>query len=118
MALVTVGDPDRLTGGFLYQRRIAELAPAHGARVVVVCFPERRFPLGALAAPRVLRAASAAGAHVIVLDSLAAALLGPWLWLHGSPLPVVALIHQPPGGIEGARPRRACCAPPRRPGRT
>lgn len=107
VALVTVGDPNRLTGGFLYQRRIAELAPAHRARVVVVCFPERRFPLAALDAPRVLREAATAGAEVIVLDSLAAALLGPWLWLRRSPLPVVGLLHQPPGGIEGGRLRRA-----------
>ena len=106
VALVTVGDPDRLTGGFLYQRRIAELAPAHSARVVVVCFPERRFPLAALDAGRVLREVAAAGAQVIVLDSLAAAFLGPRLALRGSKLPLVALIHQPPGGIEGSRLRR------------
>jgi glycosyltransferase involved in cell wall biosynthesis len=106
VALVTVGDPNRLTGGFLYQRRIAELAPAHGARVVVVCFPERRFLLAALDAPRVLHQAAAAGARVIVLDSLAAALLGPWLALRGSNLPTVGLIHQPPGGIEGGALRR------------
>lgn len=106
VALVTVGDPNRLTGGFLYQRRIAELAPAHDAQVVVVCFAERRFPLAALDAPRVLRDTLAAGGQVIVLDSLAAALLGPWLWLHGSSLPVVGLLHQPPGGIEGGWLRR------------
>ena len=105
VALVTVGDPDRLTGGFLYQRRIAALAPAHGARVVVVCFPERRFPLAALAAPRVLREAQAVGARVVVLDSLAAAYMGPWLALRRPRLPVVGLLHQPPGGLEGGWPR-------------
>lgn len=104
---MTVGDPDRLTGGFLYQRRIAALAPAHGARVVVVCFPERRFPLAALDAPRMLRQARAMGARVVVLDSLAAAYLGPWLALRRPKLPVVGLLHQPPGGLEGGRPRRA-----------
>lgn len=107
VALVTVGDPDRLTGGFLYQRRIAEMAPAHGARVVVVCFPERRFPLAALDAPRVLRQGVATGARVVVLDSLAAAYVGPWLALRGSKLPVVGLLHQPPGGVDGGRLRRA-----------
>lgn len=107
VALVTVGDPNRLTGGFLYQRRLAELAPAHGARVVFVCFPPRRFPLAALDAPRLLHEAATAGAQVIVLDSLAAALLAPWLCLRGSRLPVVGLLHQPPGGIEGGQLRRA-----------
>lgn len=106
VALVTAGDPDRLTGGFLYQRRIAALAPAHGARVVVVCFPERRFPLAALDAPRVLRQARVSGAQVVVLDSLAAAYLGPWLALRRPTLPVVGLLHQPPGGLEGRWIRR------------
>ena len=107
VALVTVGDPNRLTGGFLYQRRIAALAPAHGAQVVVVCFPERRFPLAALDAPLVLSQARAAGARVVVLDSLAAAYLGPWLALRRPRLPVVGLLHQPPGGLEGGRLRHA-----------
>lgn len=82
--------------------------------MVFVCFPERRFPLAALDAPRMLRDAAAAGAHVVVLDSLAAAYMGPLLALRGvgrasgNPAPpVVGLLHQVPGGLVGGRPRRA-----------
>src|SRR5947209_2861858 len=33
IALLTLGDPGTLTGGYLYHRRLAELAPAHDARM-------------------------------------------------------------------------------------
>src|SRR5205085_8716010 len=56
-ALLTLGDPGRLTGGYLYHRRMAEAAPRYDARLDFVSFPERPFPLAALAAPLVLRRA-------------------------------------------------------------
>src|SRR4029453_8599421 len=77
VSLVTLGDPSRLTGGYRYHRRMAELAPACGAEVRFVSFPERPFPLPALAGPAVLRQTRAA--DVLALDSIAAAFLAPWL---------------------------------------
>jgi hypothetical protein len=41
VSLVTLGDPGRLTGGYRYHRRIAELAPAGGATGRFVCLPDR-----------------------------------------------------------------------------
>jgi glycosyltransferase involved in cell wall biosynthesis len=38
----------------------------------------------------------------MVLDSIAAAFLGPSLLLRGPPVPLVAMLHQPPGGIDYA----------------
>ena len=55
VSLVTLGDPGRMTGGYRYHRRMAELAPACGATVRFVSFPDRRFPLPALAGRAVLR---------------------------------------------------------------
>jgi glycosyltransferase involved in cell wall biosynthesis len=121
VSLVTLGDPGRLTGGYRYHRRMAELAPSCGAAIRFVSFPERPFPLSTLAGRAVLRQARA---DVIVLDSIAAAFLGPWLprrprstgarptggppW--GSPdpsvPPVVGSLHQPPGGIDHGPLRR------------
>jgi glycosyltransferase involved in cell wall biosynthesis len=117
VSLVTLGDPGRLTGGYRYHRRMAELAPSCGAAIRFVSFPERPFPLPALAGRAVLRQARA---DVVVLDSIAAAFLAPWLprrlrstggppW--GSPdpsaVPLVGSLHQPPGGIDHGPPRRA-----------
>ncbi|HEY2958111.1 MAG TPA: glycosyltransferase family 4 protein [Actinomycetota bacterium] len=95
VSLVTLGDPGRLTGGYRYHRRMAELAPSCGAAVRFVCFPERPFPLPALAGRAVLRQAAA---DVLVLDSIAAAFLGPWL--PRRPPALVGSLHQPPGGID------------------
>lgn len=104
-ALLTLGDPGRLTGGYLFHQRLAELAPECDARLAFVAFPERPFPLAALDAPRVLQQARATGADVLVLDSIAAAFLGP-LWLVRAPeLPLVGMLHQPPGGIDFGPPR-------------
>jgi glycosyltransferase involved in cell wall biosynthesis len=112
VSLVTLGDPGRLTGGYRYHRRMAELAPSCGAEVRFVSFPERPFPLPALAGRAVLRRALA---DVVVLDSIAAAFLAPWLaapWpAPRQPAPLVGSLHQPPGGIDHGPLRRGVQAP-------
>ena len=100
VALLTLGDPGRLTGGYLYHRRMAEAAPRYDARIDFVSFPERPFPLAARDAPAVLRHARSLGAQALVLDSIAAAFLGPWLVARRPALPLIGMLHQPPGGID------------------
>lgn len=98
VALVTVGDPGTLTGGYLYHARLAELAPRHGAAVEFVSFPDRTFPLARLAAGRVARELRSLGPDAVLLDSLAAAFFP--LDRESAGAPVVAILHQPPGGID------------------
>lgn len=100
VSLVTLGDPDQVTGGYLFHRRMAELAPGHDASVEFVAFrpPERPFPLAALEGRAVL--AAAATANVVVVDSIAAALLAPALAAAKALPPLAAMVHQPPGGID------------------
>jgi glycosyltransferase involved in cell wall biosynthesis len=104
VSLITLGDPGQLTGGYLYHRRMAEAAPAHDARLRFVSFPALPFPLPATRAGVVLRQACTA-ADVVVLDSIAAAFLAPLLALRRSAIPLVAILHQPPGGIDHSSPR-------------
>jgi glycosyltransferase involved in cell wall biosynthesis len=111
VSLLTLGDPGRLTGGYLFHRRMAEAAPRHGARVVFLSFPERPFPLAAAAGPGLVRRACAGGSHVLVLDSIVAALAAPWLSLRPYALPVVAMLHQPPGGVDHGPVRTRLQAP-------
>jgi glycosyltransferase involved in cell wall biosynthesis len=100
IGLLTLGDPRRLTGGYLYHRRMADVASGHDARVLFGSFPTYPFPLPAIRAATVIRGALAAGADVVLVDSIAAAYLAPWLVTHRLDLPLAASIHQPPGGID------------------
>jgi glycosyltransferase involved in cell wall biosynthesis len=91
VSLLTRGTPDQLTGGYLYHRRIAELADASDATVEFV-------PVHVTANPY-----AASSGDVVLVDSIAAAAVAPW----GRPTkPLAAIIHQPPGGIDGPRSMR------------
>jgi glycosyltransferase involved in cell wall biosynthesis len=111
LCLVTLGDPRRLTGGYLYHLRMAAAAPARAARIVFISFPTRPFPLPAVAAPRVFNRARLLSPHAILLDSIAAAFAGPWLAARSPAAPVIGVLHQPPGGIDHRRPRMRVQAP-------
>jgi FkbM family methyltransferase len=105
VTLVTLGDPHILTGGYLYHRRMAALAVDNGARVDFVSVPDVVFPLGAAAGFAVLRRIARQHPDVLLLDSIAAAFLAPWLPLRRPRVPVVGMLHQPPGGIDHGRVR-------------
>ena len=94
--LITLGDPGQLTGGYLFHRRLAELAPAHSARLEFVSFPTWPFPLAIVDAARVLRSIERVHPDVVVLDSIAAAFMA----FHQPRIPMVGMLHQPPGGID------------------
>jgi glycosyltransferase involved in cell wall biosynthesis len=96
VSLVTLGDPNRQTGGYLYHRRLAEAAPRYGTEIRFVSFPDRVFPTPALFGRRVL--GDAADADVVVVDSIATAFAAPWL--RTVPRPLAAILHQGPGGID------------------
>ena len=103
LALVTLGDPNRRTGGYRYHRVMAAAAENHRAEVRVERVPALPWPVPMVPAARTIRAA-AEGADAILLDSIAAAYAAPWIGLLRTP--VVAVVHQPPGGLHGGRTRR------------
>jgi glycosyltransferase involved in cell wall biosynthesis len=98
--LITLGDPATLTGGYRYHQRMAELAGRNDARLTFASLP-RRLPF--MYGHRVLRAAHEA--DVVLVDSIAAAFLAPWILLR-RPRRLTAVVHQPPGGIDHAPLRR------------
>jgi glycosyltransferase involved in cell wall biosynthesis len=100
ICLITLGDPATLTGGYRYHRRMAELAERNDAQISFASLP-RRWPF--LHGHRVLRAAGSA--DVILVDSIAAAFLAPWIIMR-RPRRLAAMVHQPPGGIGHAPLRR------------
>jgi glycosyltransferase involved in cell wall biosynthesis len=104
LSIVTLGDPDRRTGGYRYHRMMAASAPSHGADVRFASVPSLPWPAPVLPAIRTLREA-ARGADALLLDSIAAALVAPWIGRVRTP--VVAVLHQPAGGVDHRRWRRA-----------
>ena len=95
-ALITLGDPLTLTGGYLFHRRLAELAPRHDASIEFVSVPDRPFPIGLLDADSIVVRLRELTPDVIVLDSIAAAFFA----FARFERPVVGMLHQPPGGID------------------
>lgn len=106
VSLVTVGDPDTMTGGYLYHRRVADRAAANDARIDFRSLPTSRFPLPLLAGRALLGKIRLEKPDVVLLDSIAAAFVGPWLNSAGLP-PVVGILHQPPGGVDHGGVRRS-----------
>ena len=100
ICLITLGDPATLTGGYRYDRRMAELASRNHARIIFASLPAR---LPALHGRRVLRSADTA--DVVLVDSIVAAFLAPWIAFR-RPRRMAAIVHQPPGGIDHSPPRR------------
>lgn len=107
VCLVTLGDPQTLSGGYLFHLRLAELAPARDSELSFFSFPDRVFPVPIASGAGMID--SAAGADVIVIDSIAAWCAAPWLARVSKP--VVGMLHQLPGGTDGGSLRRRCQAP-------
>jgi glycosyltransferase involved in cell wall biosynthesis len=100
LSLVTLGDPEQRTGGYRYHRIMAAAAPQHRAEVRFASLPPLPWPAPAAWGRSTLRSA-ARGADAIALDSIAAALVAPWVGRVGRP--IVAVVHQPPGGMDHGR---------------
>ena len=102
LCLVTLGDPNQRTGGYRYHRMMAAAAADHRAELRFERVPPLPWPIPALPAARTVRAA-AEGSDAILLDSIAAAYAAPWIARIRTP--VVAVVHQPPGGVGHGRVR-------------
>jgi glycosyltransferase involved in cell wall biosynthesis len=103
LSLLTIGDPDQRTGGYRYQSMMAAAAAEHLAEVRFASLPALPWPIPALPAARTLRTA-AEGSDAVLLDSIAAAFAAPWI--ARLRIPVIAVVHQPPGGLHGGQVRR------------
>lgn len=109
LALLTAGSPDRMTGGHLFHRRLAERAATHGVDFAVVSIPPLPLPWAILTGPWWRNEHAIRSADVIVLDSLAAAAAAPWLI--GLEAPVIGMLHQAPGGMDAGALARALRGP-------
>lgn len=105
---VVPGDPQTLTGGYLYDRRIVEGLPACGVSVRLHALPDG-FPDADAA---MLRAADALlrslpDASVVVVDGLVFGAMPQVVRAHAQRLKLVALVHHPLSFETGLSPARA-----------
>jgi glycosyltransferase involved in cell wall biosynthesis len=92
VCLLTRGSPAAVTGGHLYQRRMAEEAGRHDATLEFAqASVWKRLPRCA---------------DVVVVDSIAAWRLTAAVVGRRRAPPLVAMVHQPPGGVDGSALRR------------
>src|SRR5256885_408290 len=78
-------------------RACCRQAPPDG-HLDFLSIPRRPFPLAMLDARTILGQLKASDA--VLLDSIVAGVVAPWLGSLGSSPPVVAVIHQQPGGVD------------------
>jgi glycosyltransferase involved in cell wall biosynthesis len=97
--MLTAGSAPRLSGGSLYQRRIAEHANASGARVTIHGFRSARLRSQRSEAQQLFLRAGA-DADVLVIDSIVAAAVAGLV--DASPAPVMGLAHQRLGGVRSS----------------
>jgi glycosyltransferase involved in cell wall biosynthesis len=98
VALLTLGDPARVTGGYLFHRRLADRAARYDMAITFVSIADRPLPWAMLTGLRWLRAPAIRGADVVILDSIAAAVAAPWLVR--LQVPLLGMLHQPLGGMD------------------
>jgi glycosyltransferase involved in cell wall biosynthesis len=109
LALLTLGDPARVTGGYLFHRRLADRAPQHDMEIEFVSVPDLPLAWAMMTGPFWLRHPALEDADALVLDSIAAAPAAPWL--ARLRMPMLGMLHQPLGGIDTGRLGRALRAP-------
>ncbi len=85
VTLLTRGSPAAVSGGHLYHQRMRSAAARHDARL-------------ALRSLRIGRNPFVDVGDVVLIDSLAAAAVAPWLHRHRGP--IAAIVHQQPGGVD------------------
>lgn len=106
VAFVTVGDTTRLTGGYLYNRRLQDGLKARGVEVEEVVASGASPGDQAEAAPGLGDDFDPASYDVVVVDTLSRIVYAPHLDRWRSVRPVVALVHELPGVADPATAER------------
>jgi glycosyltransferase involved in cell wall biosynthesis len=109
LALLTLGDPSRVTGGYLFHRRLADRAPQYDMGIDFVSVPDLPLAWAMMTGPIWLRDPALTHADALVLDSIAAAPAAAWL--ARLRMPVLGMLHQPLGGMDAGRLGRLVQAP-------
>lgn len=115
IAFLTVGDPARLTGGYLYHRELFARLRAQGVQVTEVVASGADLAAQLAVAPEMGARFAPTPFDVVVVDALASAVCAPWLDEWRAQRPLVAMVHELPSVAAGAGSEHgAWPAPPHR----
>ncbi len=101
ICFITVGDPGRLTGGYLYHREVFARLRAGGATIDELVASAADLPAQRAAAPGLGERVILRRYDVLLVDALARAAVGPWLDSWRASRPLVAMVHELPSVAAG-----------------
>ncbi len=101
IAFLTVGDPSRLTGGYLYHREVFTRLRARGVSVTEIIASGADVAAQLAAAPELGARFDPATFDVVVVDALARVVCAPWLDEWRARRPLVAMVHELPSVAAG-----------------
>lgn len=102
IGFLTVGDPDRLTGGYLYHREVFARLRARGVAVEQIVAAGAGLGDQLSAAPALGGQLDVRRYDALVVDALARAVAAPWLDGWRAARPLVAMVHELPSVAGGA----------------
>ncbi|MGQ9874122.1 MAG: glycosyltransferase [Chloroflexus sp.] len=105
IAFLTVGDPQRRTGGYLYHREVFRCWQARNQPVEEIVLGPADVAGQIAASNRAGELVEAGRYDVIVVDALARAVVAPWLTHWQRLCPVVTLVHELPTVAGASDPR-------------
>ncbi|NJM09024.1 glycosyltransferase, partial [Candidatus Gracilibacteria bacterium] len=96
IAFITVGDPQRLTGGYLYHREVFRRLRAQGFVIEEIVASAAELAAQLAAAELFGRSFNPLHYDLIVVDALARAVVAPWLDSWRAQRPLLAMVHELP----------------------
>ncbi len=107
IAFLTVGDPNRLTGGYLYHREVFRRWRAAGHQLDEIVLSEAAISAQLAVAPTAVERIEVERYDTIMIDALARAAVAPWIDHWRARRPLIALIHELPTEAGADDPREA-----------
>ena len=103
VAFLTVGDPQRKTGGYLYHARVFAELPQYGIQIEQIVASAAELQAQLLAAPQLGQVFEPLRYDVVIVDALARAVCAPWLASWQARRPLIAMVHELPSVAGGTQ---------------
>lgn len=103
VAFLTVGDPQRKTGGYLYHARVFAGLPAYGIDLEQIVASEADLQSQLAAASGFGQRFNPGDYDLVMVDALARAVSAPWIAVWQTQRPLIAMVHELPSVAGGSQ---------------